>query len=521
MINLLTKKSLINRTDYKYLVCESSYAIADNERVFNTISDCITYIGNDIPNRLGKIFVKKKADESNWEDNIRLDTGGDWSGFEIEFEKDSKLVPKLSWGDSSDNDFGGAIFVSGLRTNNIQFITNRIWSYSGGVFTKTSGSNLTSLTENYIHINKIEYKISSMNATSITIDTTYRTYTGRTDNIIIDATTKGYYYKNIKIKCDITSNEPYPSIGSLRYGLSVCCADVVFEGSIENLQADDAGAGNTASFIELQFWNFDAGSNYYRDSGTALQCCLSNVVMYGNINNCNATGNNCNGAVNCNYANLIINGNIENCENQSPIEGNTIAGGLRTGYSNVKINNIINCRGFNGGAINSDRSYITVNNIENCQAWDINYGDGSGGGAYLVLNSILNFNKIKNCSAYGSGGALYMSDSIVEGNEIDNCKSQEGSNGGGICIFGYFSLKVKKLTNCYTNTQGGAISFQSTSKGYAKIDYAQGNSTDGYDSDNYYNSATAGKILLDLVKDDGSDTSAGNALATGSRVVTI
>ncbi|MBN2546578.1 MAG: hypothetical protein JXB50_12330 [Spirochaetes bacterium] len=433
-LNILEKIISINdfikkTTGSKYLVCSSSYLTADNLTVFNSITACLNYIKTDLNNRKGKIFIMDKG--SPWQENIELSAlDGDWSNIEIEFENTAVLEGIKN---KAGNTCGSALLIDGAGADLME-ISDRVFSFSGNIFTKISGTNLTIPswgTSGFMIINRELYKFSNITTTSITLDASYKQYKGNSYNIIISALFKNFF-TNIKIKGNIDCN----FIGSIisnnaLKGISAFACELDFKGNIK--RAGDYYE-NYSEWSYAYYLNAQSGGA----AGAILKYC---TFSFQNIDSCHRDTESRAGGIHA--IDSIVKGDyIKNCK------GYSSGGGF---YKNCHIDikghiNNISSEDSAGGAYISNCSGHVGNIINNISA-------SNGGGLYVINNSSITAGDIKKNNCDSDGAGIFISNSFVKARRIEENMGDQIS-GSGAYLYGNSKLQCETLKNNNSERNG-------------------------------------------------------------------
>jgi hypothetical protein len=125
----------------RYVVADKDTTIADGEKVFNTVNDCLNYIiKNGVEKYKGKIYVAPKKDGTNWKEIIVLQNENNinWSNMEIEF--DNAIL------------FKGTIILIGEENNRISNIKIKVNIDNEGVRARGMNCKYTDIKlDGFIH----------------------------------------------------------------------------------------------------------------------------------------------------------------------------------------------------------------------------------------------------------------------------------------------------------------------------------------------------------------------------------
>lgn len=201
--------------------------------------------------------------------------------------------------------------------------------------------------------------------------------------------------------------------------------------------------------------------------------------------------------------NLILDGNSKKCGVAKLEAGTLTATNCTFQYGKAKSG---------GGLYVATGTTANLNSctVKNCRAEKLDNTFGTGGGIYTW--GIVNFSgTIQSCSVKGLGGGVYIGSganakfNMTEGT-ISNCSAEKETtttlstgNGGGVCVYGTFTMSDSTVTGCTAENSGiGAGAYLIAANNITPVLIMSGNACVGSNNEVYLDSSSKIKIAGNL-----------------------
>ncbi|MBR4248366.1 MAG: leucine-rich repeat protein [Treponema sp.] len=201
--------------------------------------------------------------------------------------------------------------------------------------------------------------------------------------------------------------------------------------------------------------------------------------------------------------NLILDGNSQKCGIAKLEAGTLTATNCTFQYGKAK----------SGGGLyvaNGTTANLNSCTVKNCRAEKLDNTFGAGGGIYTWGR--VNFSgTIQSCSVKGLGGGVYIGSganakfNMTEGT-ISNCSAEKETtttlstgNGGGVCVYGTFTMSDSTVTGCTAENSGiGAGAYLIAANAITPVLLMSGNACVGSNNEVYLDSSSKIKIVGNL-----------------------
>lgn len=201
--------------------------------------------------------------------------------------------------------------------------------------------------------------------------------------------------------------------------------------------------------------------------------------------------------------NLILDGNSKKCGVAKLEAGTLTATNCTFQYGKAKSG---------GGLYVATGTTANLNSctVKNCRAEKLDNTFGTGGGIYTW--GIVNFSgTIQSCSVKGLGGGVYIGSganakfNMTEGT-ISNCSAEKETtttlstgNGGGVCVYGTFTMSDSTVTGCTAENSGiGAGAYLIAANNITPVLIMTGNACVATNNEVYLDSSSKIKIAGNL-----------------------
>lgn len=201
--------------------------------------------------------------------------------------------------------------------------------------------------------------------------------------------------------------------------------------------------------------------------------------------------------------NLILDGNSQKCGIAKLEAGTLTATNCTFQYGKAK----------SGGGLyvtNGTTANLNSCTVKNCRAEKLDNTFGTGGGIYTWGR--VNFSgTIQSCSVKGLGGGVYIGSganakfNMTEGT-ISNCSAEKETtttlstgNGGGVCVYGTFTMSDSTVTGCTAENSGiGAGAYLIAANNITPVLIMSGNACVASNNEVYLDSSSKIKIAGNL-----------------------